>query len=716
MSFVGAYVAVGALRVVLGGIVLAARPGARANQVIAALLFTTAAANVAFQLGRESPDPAVALVWHRLGSWYEIPASLLALALVLDIHKSAVAPRLRQALLAIGAIFTLALLVGFALEPELLLPGLRGGATGFFPNLGPLAEAEAIALDLALVSAVVLGARGAVDASRTAAERKQAALVGIAFFFILGHTGGLALGPYLRGAIPAVLAPSAVANLIVGLAPMLLIPRLSRAFEGRARTAVLVAGFAPVFGGLFDTFLIATLRVRGWLPAEYVNGRLIWIAALSVVLAVAVVRYGLAGFSESMQRRMTRITQVALLGAVAALPAAVVLAVSGGSTAGLAVAALLGVGAVVLSPTPARETARRVVSRLLLDPGDPTVTGERARVYAQALQRHLQPDGTITSADATTLRELRRELDISEREHHLLLQALRGAAARAGARDDVLLGRYRVERELGRGAFGTAFLALDSARGEQVVLKRYHAGRSERRAHAEARALAAVRHPRVVPLLDVQRVGEELFLVLGYMPGGSAKDMLERGPLPAERCVALTLDLLEGLAALHAEGLVHRDVKPSNLLLDAQGRGVLGDFGSARFALPDHDLTVTGAEALGSYATLAPEVLRGARANPQADVYAAGAVLYRLLTGEHYVDLAGRDALQLRQAILHNPPRLPHPRVPKVLAPVLRTALEKQPDQRYASALDMRAALLAAHVPSRRVSARGTRAASAPPR
>jgi serine/threonine-protein kinase len=148
--------------------------------------------------------------------------------------------------------------------------------------------------------------------------------------------------------------------------------------------------------------------------------------------------------------------------------------------------------------------------------------------------------------------------------------------------------------------------------------------------------------------------------------------------------------MLEGLAALHARGLVHRDVKAENLLLDREGRGLLGDFGSARFEV-DLDVAATGLG--GSLATVAPEVLRRRAPTPASDVYATGALLYRLLTGEHYVALDGADAFEARERILLDSPRLPHPRVPASLEAVLRRALAKAPGERPTDAATMRDAL-----------------------
>jgi serine/threonine-protein kinase len=354
-------------------------------------------------------------------------------------------------------------------------------------------------------------------------------------------------------------------------------------------------------------------------------------------------RYGLAGLPPAAILRGERLARVGIALAAALLVGGLPLAVLGVTTAGLVAGPLLGVGALLLSPTP---VVARLARQVLLPPGD-------------------------------------------ARHEEAALEDARGAGERPA-----LLGRYRVVRELGRGGSATALLATDALKGTPVVVKRFHAP-SSRQAVAEARALAAVRHPRVVPLLDVERVGAETFLVLGHVPGGTARDALDRdGPLPPARAVELALDVLEALEALHGRGIVHGDVKPENVLLDAEGRGVLGDLGSARFVAVD--VTATGAEGGVSLSTVAPEVLRGERPAPASDLYAAGALLHRLLTGRHYVALEGATAFEARERVLLDPPRLPDPRVPPAVEALLRRALAKRPALRPRSAREMAEALRAA--------------------
>lgn len=148
--------------------------------------------------------------------------------------------------------------------------------------------------------------------------------------------------------------------------------------------------------------------------------------------------------------------------------------------------------------------------------------------------------------------------------------------------------------------------------------------------------------------------------------------------------------ILAGLAQVHAKGVVHRDLKPENALLSADGTPKLADFGAAREAMPGTTARIGG---VGTLAYLAPEQVRGEPGDARADVYAAGVLLHEMLTGERPVPTHGRDDFLMRRAILTEAPRLVLPPEAARLAPVLATALEKEPDARYRDAPAMRVAL-----------------------
>jgi tRNA A-37 threonylcarbamoyl transferase component Bud32 len=197
--------------------------------------------------------------------------------------------------------------------------------------------------------------------------------------------------------------------------------------------------------------------------------------------------------------------------------------------------------------------------------------------------------------------------------------------------------RYRLRGELGRGATAAVYLATDESLGIDVALKVLHpqlasaarAGARER-FFAEARVAAAIRHPGVVAIYDVDDAARALSME--YVVGGTLRARLQaRGGAPADEIVATAAALLEALAHVHERGIVHGDVKPSNLLLRAPGAVVLADFGAAE--LQEEGGRSTGDAHAGTPQYLAPEQFRGARPSPATDLYAAGAILWEMATG-----------------------------------------------------------------------------------
>ncbi|MEQ1505296.1 MAG: serine/threonine-protein kinase, partial [Myxococcota bacterium] len=246
--------------------------------------------------------------------------------------------------------------------------------------------------------------------------------------------------------------------------------------------------------------------------------------------------------------------------------------------------------------------------------------------------------------------------------------------------------RYRLERELGTGGSAAVWLAhdlvLDRTTALKLLLPVDQGGDTRReRLRTEARALAALDHPNVVRVFDLGHHADRDYIVMEYLERGSLADrQVEDGPLAPIDAVDAVIAVLAGLEAAHAAGIVHRDVKPGNVLIRADGTVALCDFGIARTDLGS--ATRTGV-ALGSIGYMAPEQrIDARRVGPAADVYAAACTLYNLLTTDTPVDLYLAPDTSPRWEP-----------VPAPLRPVVRRATRAEPSARFASAAEMAEAL-----------------------
>ncbi|MEU6365232.1 protein kinase [Streptomyces sp. NPDC046931] len=202
----------------------------------------------------------------------------------------------------------------------------------------------------------------------------------------------------------------------------------------------------------------------------------------------------------------------------------------------------------------------------------------------------------------------------------------------------LIAGRYELNTTIGRGAMGEVWRAYDQMLGRPVAVKVLLAQNSDPTADSrfrlEAQTAGRLHHPHVVGVLDFGEHEGRLYLVMELVEGDSLSRLLaDDGPLPAERVAHIAAQAAAGLAVAHEQGIVHRDIKPGNLLLDADGTVKIGDFGIARFMDdPSGALTATG-QIVGTSLYIAPERALGKPAGPASDVYSLGCVLYQLLTG-----------------------------------------------------------------------------------
>ncbi len=266
---------------------------------------------------------------------------------------------------------------------------------------------------------------------------------------------------------------------------------------------------------------------------------------------------------------------------------------------------------------------------------------------------------------------------------------------------------YQLVREIGRGRMGVVYLAL--ARDGQTpvavktIIPALAGTRSQvRRFLREANILRTLDHPRIVPFRALGEADGQFYFVMDYVPGTDAGQILKaEGPLAIPRAVGLVCQLLEALEFAHGRGFVHRDIKPSNMLVTLRaGREVvlLADFGLARFHQRSALRGVTRVGDVGGTTPfMAPEQVSNFRqAKPAADQYAAGATLYKLLTGRYVFDLPPDFDRQLVM-ILCDPPvavQARRPDLPRELALVIHRTLAKKPQQRFADVRELRQALL----------------------
>ncbi len=266
----------------------------------------------------------------------------------------------------------------------------------------------------------------------------------------------------------------------------------------------------------------------------------------------------------------------------------------------------------------------------------------------------------------------------------------------------VLSGRYRLESKLGSGGMSTVYLARDGTLERWVAVKVMHREMSDQpdqieRFRREARAVAQLSHPNVVAVIDAGEDGGHPYIVFEYVDGETLKQRIERvGPLPVDESTAYAIEIGRGLSAAHARRLVHRDVKPQNVLIDSEGRAKVTDFGIAR-SLEADGLTQTG-RVLGTTDYVSPEQAMGRGVDARTDVYSLGVLLYEMLTGE--VPFTAETVVGVAMKHVNEP--MPdvqkrRPEVSSALASVVERATAKEPKKRYpdmASCLaDLEAAL-----------------------
>ena len=257
--------------------------------------------------------------------------------------------------------------------------------------------------------------------------------------------------------------------------------------------------------------------------------------------------------------------------------------------------------------------------------------------------------------------------------------------------------RYRIDRAIARGGMSTVYRCLDLRLGRAVAAKVMDGDYlddpiSRDRFTREARAMAQLRHPNILGVYDFSSAGEHVYLITELITGGTLGELLaETGPLDPATATVMLRSVLQGLSVAHAKRLVHRDIKPHNVLIDADGGIKLADFGLVRAM---NNTQKTSNQIVGTVSYISPEQVDGSHITPASDVYSAGIVLFELLTGR--VPFVGETSLGRALARLHNDVPAPSDLidgVPPLFDALVASATTRNPDERFRDAREFLDAL-----------------------
>lgn len=443
------------------------------------------------------------------------------------------------------------------------------------------------------------------------------------------------------------------------------------------RNTYWAVGLATLLSALMRSrFLFNASRIRGWwdpatsealasaAPHEF-GAALRWLT-FSVFASTAVLRHDMLGMSLKARRRGARaLTGLAFLLGAAGLLAATQAAL-GETTLQLSGTDVVVLGLVLVASQRFQTLIDRVAQTVygVPMPEDPQAA---LQAYKAALEQ-AREEGR--GREDPELVRLRHELDLEESTVKMLEEAVFSSPPEPVRAGGTVAGRYHVGRKLDQGALGEVFLAKDRVLERDVVLKEVELEDQplEDVIAREAKVTGQLQHPNVLTVHDAIERPESMILVTEFAAGGTLEEMVgEEGPLPVDRGLELVGGVLAGLQAAHEEDVVHRDVKPANVLLTADGRPMIGDFGVARIREGGTTIAQTAEVFAGTPEYMAPEQKLGKVATEASDIYAVGLIMDRCLQ-----------------------------ELPQALDRVKQRALAEDPRDRWPSAAEMRAALEAA--------------------
>jgi serine/threonine protein kinase len=260
------------------------------------------------------------------------------------------------------------------------------------------------------------------------------------------------------------------------------------------------------------------------------------------------------------------------------------------------------------------------------------------------------------------------------------------------------IGRYEIKSELGRGGMATVYKAYDPRFEREVALKvlpreMLHDAQFRVRFEREAKTIAALEHQAIVPVYDVGEEDGQPYFVMRYMTGGDLGGLIAKGPMSLAAATKIIERLASALDDAHLKGIVHRDMKPGNILFDRSGEPYISDFGIAKITQAQNT-TVTGGAIIGTPAYMSPEQAQGEKIDGRSDVYALGVILYEMLSGNQPYQATTPMAVVVK----HITEPVPHildknPNLPVAIETVIEKAMAKNPDERFSSAGELYAAL-----------------------
>lgn len=256
------------------------------------------------------------------------------------------------------------------------------------------------------------------------------------------------------------------------------------------------------------------------------------------------------------------------------------------------------------------------------------------------------------------------------------------------------VGKYRILSSLGSGGFGTVYLAEDTWIDKKVAIKVPHRQNLDfGELLREPRLLASLSHPNIVTVLTAEKQDEIFFIVMEYVPGETLEAIVDReGALDLTRALDYTCQICNAVDHAHRQGIIHRDLRPGNVLVTEQGMVKVADFGTSRFL----EIAAHGTTVIGSPPYMAPEQFQG-KAVFASDLYSLGVTMYQMLTGGlPYNTPAPADLDRLMRGELASPPRLRNPKLPKAISDIVMKAMAPDVSARYQRASDLLEAVLSA--------------------